>query len=87
MQCSGSENCPSRLFPGLPCWEIAKNLGTSHYVLDVCLDCIVYIIKANEPILTENELVEIFEFREVMRFTGKCPAYESRYRTTGEISL
>jgi len=87
MQCSGSENCPSRLFPDVPCWEIAKIIGTSNYMLDVCLDCIVYIVKANEPILTESELEEIVEYREVMHFVGKCPAFENRYRTLQEIIL
>ena len=87
MQCSGSENCPSRLFPDVPCWEIAKIIGASSYVLNVCQECIVYIVKANEPILTEGELEEIIEYREVMKFAGKCPAFESRYRTVNEITL
>jgi len=83
MQCSSSENCPARLFPNVPCWEIAKILGASHVTLDVCQDCIVHIVKANEPILTENELEEIIEYREVMRLVGKCPAYDNRYAHNG----
>ena len=80
MQCSGSENCPARLFPDVPCWEIAEILGASQSVLDVCQDCLVYIIKANKPVITKDELDEIIEYREVMRFVGKCPAYENRSR-------
>lgn len=79
MRCSSSENCPARLFPDVPCWEIAKIIGASQATLDVCQDCLVYIIKANEPILTNDELDEIIEYREVMKFAGKCPAYDNRY--------
>lgn len=79
MQCSGSENCPARIFPDVPCWEIARIIGSDQSTMGVCQDCLVYIVKANEPILTADELNEIIEYREVMRFTGKCPAYENRY--------
>lgn len=86
MRCSGSEECPARLFADIPCWELAKIIGTNQSVLDVCRDCIVYIVKANGPILTESELEEIIEYREVMKFVGKCPAYEARIRAKGEIA-
>ncbi|MDW7772285.1 MAG: hypothetical protein SCH71_05270 [Desulfobulbaceae bacterium] len=80
MQCKKSEKCPARLFPNIPCWEIATVVGTTDFLLDVCRDCLVYIIKASEPILTEDEMEEIIEYREVMKFVGKCPAFENTYQ-------
>ncbi|MDH3329571.1 MAG: hypothetical protein OEM01_10090 [Desulfobulbaceae bacterium] len=87
MRCSGSEHCPARLFPDVPCWEIAEIIGANATVIDVCQDCIVYIVKANEPILTENELVKIFEFRKAKRLVGNCPAYENRLLTEKETAM
>ena len=87
MQCSESDNCPARLFADIPCWEIARIIGSAQSATDVCRDCLVYIVKANAPILTENELEEMIEYREVMKFTDKCPAYETRFRKKNEITL
>ena len=85
MNCTETEDCPARLFADIPCWEVARVLGTNRAALDVCTDCIVYIIKAKEPILTEEELDAIVAYRDVMRFVGKCPVYESR-QVTGKVS-
>jgi hypothetical protein len=85
MQCTGSEKCPARLFPDIPCWEIARIVGSVQECKQVCSDCIVYIIKANSPLLTEDELEKMIEYRDVMKFVGKCPAYETRIRTDREI--
>lgn len=87
MRCSGSENCPARLFVDIPCWEIARIIGANLTAQDVCRDCVVYIVKANGPVLTESELEEIVEYREVMKFVGKCPAYETRIREKSQIAL
>ncbi len=78
MQCSGTENCPARTHPDVPCWEIAEKLGTSQSVMNICSDCIVYVVKTNDPILTRNELVEIMSHRNIGGFSKECPAYDSR---------
>jgi hypothetical protein len=83
MQCSESESCPARLYPDINCWEIAEILGASQSILSVCEDCLVYIVKANGQILTDGELEEIFEYRELSRLSRlikNCPAYDNRYR-------
>lgn len=78
MNCEESDNCPARQFPDTPCWEISRNLDTSHEFFKVCEECIVYILKSDKQVLTENELNEIIEYREVMRFVGKCPVFDNR---------
>ena len=79
MQCLESESCPARLHPGVHCWEIAEILGASQSSLSVCQDCLVYIVNANELILTDAELEEIFEYRELRRLIENCPAYDNSY--------
>ena len=74
MDCSESESCPAKVFSDIPCWEIAEILGASKSLLGVCQECIVYIINADEHILTDNELDEIIKFREISGLTGNCPA-------------
>lgn len=80
MQCSDSERCPARMYPDIPCWEIAEVLGASQSLLRVCHECIVYIIKAGEQILTDAELDEIYNYRELRRFVKTCPTYDNSYR-------
>ena len=43
-QC-GNENCPARGEPDTPCWEIAKRLESFQCALNICNDCIVFLIK------------------------------------------
>lgn len=77
IECKESANCQAKQFPDVPCWEIEQVCNNRHSILDVCLECIVYIVKADEPVLTESELLEIAQYREVMKFVQKCPVYDN----------
>ncbi|HHO47674.1 MAG TPA: hypothetical protein ENN06_04350 [Desulfobacteraceae bacterium] len=78
MQCLGSADCPARSWPDIPCWEIAELLDAGKTALNVCEECIVYLVKSNTPILTAAELEEILRFRNLLWYLEKCPAFERR---------
>lgn len=52
-------DCPARLEPETPCWEVAKRLETFNDISNTCKDCIVYILKEKANILSKKELHEI----------------------------
>ena len=74
MHCSASESCPAKFFSDIPCWEIAEILGASKSLLNICQECIVYIINENDNVLTDDELDEIIDFRQTSGLSGNCPA-------------
>ena len=74
MNCSESDSCPAKVFSDIPCWEVAAILGASESLLNICQECIVYIINVDEQVLTDDEVDEILEFRGLSGFAGSCPA-------------
>jgi len=78
MHCADSEECPARTYPDIPCWKIAELLGAGATALNVCEECIVYLVKANDPILTPSELEDILKFRNILWYIDRCPAFASR---------
>ena len=63
MQCESPENCPAKKNPEKPCWEIASEFGSDMHILNVCRDCIVRMVKKNNPLLSNQELFEILKIR------------------------
>ena len=49
-------DCPARLEPETPCWEVAKRLETFNDISNTCKDCIVYILKEKANILSKKGL-------------------------------
>lgn len=78
MQCRGTADCPARAHPDIPCWEISEKLWTSQSVMNICIDCIVYIIKTNDPIITRGELDDIMRYRNMVRQVEGCPVNDNR---------
>ncbi len=56
MQCKNTENCPARLHPDKPCWEIARELDDYRSALKICHDCIVYMLSNGTTAFTEQEI-------------------------------
>ena len=56
-------NCPARLEPETPCWEIAKRVDDYRNVLNTCDDCIVYILKKEKYAIDKKELYLILSQR------------------------
>lgn len=76
MQCQGTENCPARARPDTPCWEIAQTLGRPEDAKDVCMDCLVYVVKASNPGLSPKEIEDIMEHRNICVSGKTCPVYQ-----------
>lgn len=66
MQCKGTENCPARLQPEKPCWEIARELDDYRSALRICQDCIVFMVKNGNIMLPELQI------RTIMKRKGSC---------------
>lgn len=78
MQCSGTEDCPARAHPDSHCWEVSKKLGTIQSAMNICSDCIVYIVKTNDSIITRGELNDIMRYRNFLKLVEGCPVYDNR---------
>ncbi len=61
MKCEGSDNCPAKQNPDKPCWEIASTINDYRSAFNVCKDCIVYLLKQEDTIFTDQELRVIME--------------------------
>lgn len=59
--CGEEKNCPvgRQQGPPRPCWEIARDLDDYRTALNVCKDCIVFLIKQGKSLLSEQEFQEI----------------------------
>jgi hypothetical protein len=61
MKCEGTENCPARKHPDLNCWEIAREMDDYRKAFDICKDCIVYMLKAEDSVLSKQEMQTIID--------------------------
>jgi hypothetical protein len=62
MQCDKSENCPAKKNPETPCWEIFQAIdGDYRNFFNICGDCIVHVLKADNPVLSNQEAESIVE--------------------------
>jgi len=57
-------DCPARNEPEVPCWEIAKRVGSFSDVSNTCRDCIVYLLQNETSAMSKKEIVEILNHRE-----------------------
>ena len=71
MKC-GNLNCPARLEPETPCWEIAKRIEAFNNISNTCKDCIVYILKEEAHVLSKKELHNIIIERRLWKNIGKA---------------
>ncbi len=74
-QCRRSDNCPARLQPDRPCWEIAKEMGDYRSNFKICHDCLVYLTKQANAILSSREIEQILEKKGVCVLASSCPQY------------
>ncbi|MDW7772286.1 MAG: hypothetical protein SCH71_05275 [Desulfobulbaceae bacterium] len=77
IKCEESENCLARRYSDIPCWEIDRKYNSSQAVLDVCKECKVFILHENRSLLMDNQLNDVRQLKEVMKFVKKCPAYNN----------
>jgi hypothetical protein len=63
IHCENADDCPARKNPQKECWEMARESCNDKYALNICVDCIVYLIKTGNPLLSNQEIIEIIEAR------------------------
>lgn len=61
MKCESTESCPARQTPSTPCWEIARDLDDYRSVFNICKDCLVYMLKHENNVLSRQEIDTIIE--------------------------
>ncbi len=60
--CNKSDTCEvskQSELTGLPCWEVVSSLNDYRKALNVCGDCVVYVLKQTSDILTASQIEEI----------------------------
>ncbi|MDH3394294.1 MAG: hypothetical protein OEL66_09820 [Desulfobulbaceae bacterium] len=71
-KCEGTDDCPARMAGDKPCWEIARSLDDYRNALNVCGDCIVYISKHADSVLSAEEINNILEQKGVCVLLSQC---------------
>ena len=59
MNCAETRKCPAKMRPETPCWEIARENSDYRYILQICTDCIVHMLKGQKTVLSKNEMQNI----------------------------
>jgi len=63
MNCDNAQDCPAKSSPETPCWEIASELNDYRSAMDICKDCVVHMLKAEDSILSEQEMQSIMKHK------------------------
>lgn len=71
MQC-GNTRCAARLQRNIPCWEIASKMDDYRTALNVCSDCIVYLSRQKNSILSAKEIDDILKQKGVCILRDRC---------------
>lgn len=59
-----------------PCWEVMRKLDA--YSFNICRDCIVFVIKQKESILSKEEIQSIMSQKGVDSAGVRCPQFKPR---------
>ena len=71
MQCN-NEECSARKHDDKPCWMLARELEDYRTALNVCSDCLVYLSRQNNTILSQDEIKEILRKKGVCVLEKRC---------------
>lgn len=61
MKCRRTDDCPARENPARTCWEIAGVHDCPNYASNICRDCIVFLLRNEQHIFSEEELCALAE--------------------------
>ena len=59
----GTEDCLAKKHPNTPSWEIASEMDDYRKAFNICKDCIVYMLKAENSVLTKQEMKTILKYK------------------------
>ncbi len=65
MKCKSPEKCQAYQNPEIACWELVKVLGDYRSTFHVCQDCLVYLLKQEDCMLSEADMKTILANRGV----------------------
>ncbi|MEJ2134195.1 MAG: hypothetical protein P8X86_02980 [Desulfofustis sp.] len=57
MNCGDNNKCPAKEQPQLNCWDIFSEVDEK--VFNICQDCLVYLSRQEESILSRQEMDQI----------------------------
>jgi hypothetical protein len=74
MQCENVEECPVwQQHDGTPCWEIVKEFEDYRSFYDICQDCVVYLLKNEARVFSEQEIKAMGAVRSACGATTRQP--------------
>ena len=59
MNCDKSQKCLAKTRLDTPCWDIAREKSDYRFILEICVDCIVHILKGENAVLKKKEIQSI----------------------------
>ena len=63
IKCEGTDDCPAKQSPDQNCWDIASEMDDYRKAFNICKDCVVYMLKVENTVLTEQEIKTIMEHK------------------------
>jgi hypothetical protein len=57
-----------------PCWEVVGSFDDYRSALNVCSDCLVYVLHQGQPILSQTEIADIMGRKARIVSEKGCPA-------------
>lgn len=70
--CNKKDQCPAGQQEGKECWEIAQERDDYRSVMKVCEDCLVYLSKKKNSVLTPEEVARILVKKGVCVLDSAC---------------
>ncbi|MFC1524323.1 hypothetical protein ACFL6N_05990 [Thermodesulfobacteriota bacterium] len=64
MECNNIDSCPAGKDSAKSCWEIAGERDDYRTAFAVCRDCLVYLVKKENTILSDKEVLAISQHKQ-----------------------
>ena len=70
--CKKKDQCPAGQQEDKGCWEIVRKMDDYRTAMKICEDCLVYLSKEKNSVLTSEEIAIILQKKGVCVLTSKC---------------
>ncbi len=76
MQCNpeNARQCPAYKSSS-PCWDVMRKIDA--YSFNICQDCLVYVIKQKNSMLSKEEIMDIMQRKGVDVQAVQCPQFKT----------
>jgi len=58
-----------------PCWDVTRKIDA--YSFNICRDCLVYVIKQKDSMLSNTEIMDIMQRKGVDMQGSQCPGFKT----------